>query len=253
MSLRAGCRSVGYEWRKRESAISRIYPINQLSQLEIFLLGIKDLQTIGVVRPTMATDVKPGKLIININTSDLLPARKYSLESFAQVIQGLIERREGLTLLLTGTAQEREYVQRLADRFDPGTVINVAGEWTLRQFMSELGECELFITCDSAPLHLAAAMNVATLALWGPTQPHHFGYANHPAMQSLSLYLSCSPCFLHPHSRPAVACRGSVTCMRNLSPSMIADSAVQLMEKLPSSREVIFPSKYVTMAADALV
>jgi hypothetical protein len=250
MGWRAGCKTVGFEMRSYESRTATIYSISDRSQLDILLTGMNGFPTRSLSRLRTWMDVKQGKVIININTSTLLPARKYSLDSFSELIHRLTTYRSDLAILLTGTAEERDYVQQLAGRFDARTVINVAGEWTLTRFVAELAECELFITCDSAPLHLAASMNVATLALWGPTQPEHFGYRNSPRMQSLSLALPCSPCFLHPRSRSALACNGSISCLRDLTPATIEAIAVKTMEMLPSSREIIFPSKYVPVAAD---
>lgn len=253
ISWRAGCRAIGFGMRSFESATTEVHSVVGRSQLEIFLTGMKEFPVHSASRGSMWMHSKKGKVIININTSNLLQARKYSLASFAELLHSLTARRPDLTILLTGTSEEREYVQQLAGRFDGDTVINVAGEWTLTRFMEELADCELFITCDSAPLHLAASMNVATLALWGPTQPEHFGYRNTSTMHHLTLALSCSPCFLHPRSRPAIACNGDITCLRDLSPAMVEARAIETMEMLPSTREIIFPSKYVQVAADALV
>jgi ADP-heptose:LPS heptosyltransferase len=199
----------------------------------------------------MWNEVRNGKIIVNINTSNLLPARKYDRESFATVISGLLEKRKDAVVLLTGTADEREFVQKLSIQFNNRSVINVAGEWTLAQFMEELSDCELFITGDSAPLHLAVSMNVATLALWGPTQPGHFGYLDAPCLRSVSLNMACAPCFLHPHSRPAQSCKGTITCMRNLTPALVETAAREMIATLPSTREITYPLKCVPADANA--
>jgi hypothetical protein len=252
VSWRAGCKAIGFEMRAHNSKTASVYAIGGMSQIDIFLTGIKEFPVGGIKRMSAWTDVARGKAIININASTLLPERKYGLDAFARVIERLISRRGDLVVYLTGSVDERYYVQQLANRFDARRVVNVAGKWTLALLIAELADCELFITCDSAPLHLAASMNVPTLALWGPTQPDHFGYKDTRTMHTLSLRLKCSPCFVHPRSTPAIACKGAITCMRDLSPDVVETKASEIMETLPSSREVIFPSNYVPLAAHAL-
>jgi ADP-heptose:LPS heptosyltransferase len=250
----AGCRSIGFELRSRQSRVCTVYSVTELNQHEIFLKGIEALppQRHKHRRAATTTDIDGGKVIININTSELLPARRYDVESFASVIQRLSEFNPRFTFYLTGSANEREYVQRLTDQLEPLRVINVAGQWSLKQFAHELSECRLFITGDSAPLHLAASMNVTTIAIWGPTQPHHFGYHASGTFHPLTLSLPCSPCFLHPGSRAAKACNGKITCMKDLAPGFIVAQVIGVMSTLPSSREVIFPIELAPQPVDAI-
>ena len=250
---RAGCKSIGFNLRARSTSVSTVYSIEQLSQLEIFTKGIENLPLSPRRRQRMTTavDVRQGKVIININASDLLKSRRYEPSSFAKVIKLLMRADHGLIFYLTGTRNEHSYVQELASQFDGNHVINVAGEWTFQRFAEELSDCQLFITGDSAPLHLAASMNVATLAIWGPTQPMHFGYADRRMLASMTLNMQCSPCFLHPRSQPARACNGAITCMKRITPEMIANKALEMMS-LPVEREITFPAKIVSQSVDAV-
>jgi hypothetical protein len=243
----ASCRSIGFELKNRHSRVCTVYSIEGLDQLGIFLKGIESLPSDddSPIQTGTYIDTEPGKVLVNINASDLLPARRYGVESFASLIGKLSELYPGHRFYLTGSTDEREYVQRLTDKFNSDKIINVAGRWTLTQFAQELSDCQLFITVDSAPLHLAASMNVATLAIWGPTQPRHFGYAQGSTLHHLTLSLACSPCFLHPKSRPAKACNGTITCMKDLASDVIVAKAIDVITALPSSREVTFPFNFV--------
>jgi hypothetical protein len=250
---RAACRSIGFEMRSYASRSATIHSIRNLTQLAIFLKGIESLPTGGRSRVATPVDTQPGKVIVNINASQLLPERRYAPDSFAALIRKLSATDRSLMFILSGTREERSYVQQLADKLSSRQVVNAAGDWSLSQFVKELSECVLFITVDSAPLHLAASMNVATLAIWGPTQPQHFGYQTTRTFHPLSLQLPCSPCFLHPRSRTAIACRGAISCMNELPPAIIKAKAIEVMSASSSTREIIFPLKFTPEAVNAFV
>ena len=92
----------------------------------------------------------------------------------------------GLAIVLTGSSDaiERAYVERLAAAM-PGA-INLAGQLTLAQAACLLARAQLYVGPDTALTHLAAALGIPTIALYGPTDPvkwgpwprHHTGPAN---------------------------------------------------------------------------
>ena len=71
-------------------------------------------------------------------------------------------------------------------------VTNLVGKTTLRELVAEIGACDLLLTNDSGPMHIAAAMRVPVVALFGSTDP----IATGPFVGKV-LYkkTACSPCF----------------------------------------------------------
>ena len=72
-------------------------------------------------------------------------------------------------------------------------VINLAGKTTIRELMALILQCDAFLTNDSGPMHIAAALQVPLLALFGSTSdvatsPYQFGTVIHK-------HVSCSPCY----------------------------------------------------------
>jgi hypothetical protein len=249
----ARCRSVGFELRSYTSRTSTVHSILNMTQVDIFQKGIDGFPRAGTKSFATPVEIIRRKVIVNVNASQLLPGRRYPIAGFASLIKGLASVEKDLEFVLTGTIEERAYVQQIPDSLYLDRVSNVAGQWTLSQFVRELSDCRLFITVDSAPLHLAASMNVPTIAIWGPTQPRHFGYLATPTLHPISLQLPCSPCFLHPRSRPAEACKGAITCMNNLDHNIIKEKAIEVMAASTSIRDVIFPLKFVPETINALV
>ena len=75
----------------------------------------------------------------------------------------------------------------------PASVINLAGQTTIRELMALINECNAFLTNDSGPMHVAAALQTPLLALFGSTNeiatgPYHFGKIIHK-------HTPCSPCY----------------------------------------------------------
>ncbi len=85
---------------------------------------------------------------------------------------------------------------------DPGQESPVANDTQatflslpLRQFMGVLSKCKLLICNDSGPMHIATALGVPVVAIFGPTEPAWFGPLgprNHVVIQA---GFCCRPCF----------------------------------------------------------
>ena len=108
----------------------------------------------------------------------------------------------------------------------PGT-LDATGRLSLLASAELLGRCAVLVTNDSAPMHLASAMGTPTVALFGPTVPEFgFGPLAPRAIVVGHDALACRPCDRHgPHRCPL----GHHRCMRELSPSVVADRARALL------------------------
>ncbi len=101
-----------------------------------------------------------------------------------------------------------------------GAAIDTTGKLSLLASAELIGRATCLVTNDSAPQHLASAMNTRTVAVFGPTVPE-FGFGpladdsvvvGHPA-------LACRPCDRHgPRECPL----GHWKCMRELTPATVA-------------------------------
>ncbi len=137
----------------------------------------------------------------------------------------------GLRLVVLGAAGDAPLARAIADTVAAagGTpVIDATGRLSLLGSAALLGRCRVLVTNDSAPLHLASAMNTPTVALFGPTVPAMgFGPL---ATRHITLgveTLSCRPCHAHgPMQCPERHWR----CMRDLSAETVAERVQQLVD-----------------------
>lgn len=92
----------------------------------------------------------------------------------AQLIDAL--QPQGLTIILTAgpDKKERDMIAHIQSLCHNPQVVSLAGELTLTQLAAIIDHARLFIGVDSAPMHMAAALNTPCVALFGPTKLHHW-------------------------------------------------------------------------------
>jgi lipopolysaccharide heptosyltransferase I len=125
-------------------------------------------------------------------------------ERFARLAALLL--REGARVVLCGAPEDRPILDAIS-RQAGGEVPNLAGQLNLREFAHLCRLASVVVSCDSGPMHLAAAAEAPVVALFGPTAPWRTGPfgALHRVVRK---GLTCSPCFRK--SCPSAACMADI-------------------------------------------
>lgn len=165
------------------------------------------LEKLGVPQNTIFLGINP-------HTSELRLERRWPVKHFANLASAL-SGQPGLTIFLLGSAAERAHNEALLSQIigPKQTIFNMAGLLSFEAYLCLLSKLKLLLTNDSAPLHLAEALSVRTISLWGPTAP------NHLAPQSeghLTIYkpIYCSPCT---HTTDIPPCGGDNQCLKQIT------------------------------------
>lgn len=141
------------------------------------------------------------------------PTKRWPAERFARLVEPLRDRF-GLLSVLAGGADAAALAPAFSD------VVDVTNRTTLRQLVALLERAALVVSNDSGPMHIAAALGVPMVALFGPTNPRRTGpYRRLDAVVRLDL--ECSPCF----SRRC--CHRS--CLRGLSTEVVLDHVARVL------------------------
>jgi ADP-heptose:LPS heptosyltransferase len=154
---------------------------------------------------------------LNPNASEVSPLSRWMPENFARLADELIECY-GVTVGLTGAPNEVEFVESVRRRArHADEIVTFAGKTTIPQFIALLRQCRVFITNDSGPMHLAAAVGVPTIALFGPDTPTRFG----PRDPMHTIFYKppwCSPCYNFYENKSA-RCRNAVyqCCLKSIT------------------------------------
>ncbi len=120
-------------------------------------------------------------------------AKRWLPERFAKVADELVSRYQTRIVIL-GSASEGDVATEVA-RTMKHTPVDLTGKTTLGELMAVLERCMLLITNDSGPMHLAAALDVPQVSIFGSTSPTATGPRSNAA-QVIHNPVSCSPCFL---------------------------------------------------------
>ncbi len=102
-------------------------------------------------------------------------------------------------------------------------VVDLAGKINLRELSALLRKAKLFVGIDSGVMHMACALDVPTVAIFGPTDPFYTGPQN---MRSLVVRrdLACSPCYLEkpcPHRE----------CLEGLEADVVMDACRDVLNR----------------------
>ena len=137
-------------------------------------------------------NVLPEDRIIGINLGTTWGTKSWALGRFAEVIAGIQNRFES-AVVLTGSSSEGELGQAL-QKLVKTNVTNLIGKTSILQLGAFIERCDLYLTCDSGPMHIAAAVGTPTIVLFGPTDPlrhRPYGEGHHVIEKGVS----CRPCY----------------------------------------------------------
>ena len=135
-------------------------------------------------------------------------------------------------IAILGAASDRELAAAILESVGP-RAFDATGKLSLLASAELLGRARALVTNDSAPLHLASAMNTPTVAIFGPTVPE-FGFgplASRSAVLGLDS-LACRPCDRHGPQRCPL---GHWRCMREITPRHVAMALQDLLTPSPPS------------------
>lgn len=105
----------------------------------------------------------------------------------------------------------------------PERVINLAGKTSLRELMALIQSCSILLTNDSGPMHIASALNVPLLALFGSTSDVRTGPYG-PLGKVIHKHVECSPCLKR-------VCPIDFRCMKRIEVDEVYRELKGMLEK----------------------
>ena len=147
------------------------------------------------------------------------PAKKWSPERFAAVADRLIDDTGGQTILF-GSGGDRESTAAVQGSARH-SLIDIAGMTNLKEAIALIARCSLFISNDSGLMHVAGALGVPTIALFGSTNP---ATTSPVGEKSVIIHhdVDCSPCL-----KPV--CPTDFRCMEMIGVEEVCAAARKLL------------------------
>lgn len=168
-------------------------------------------------------------IAININAGPASLERRWPADRFMEVVHALHSANPARRFFLIGNHDEREYVGEAIRRSRiPGTMmLNCAGMLSIGELIALFEQCNLLLTNDSGPMHIAAAVGTPVVALFGPESPQFYG----PAGNARVVYkaIECSPC-LNMYNAKMFVCPYHARCMREISVGEVLVAVNEMLE-----------------------
>jgi lipopolysaccharide heptosyltransferase II len=171
-------------------------------------------------------NLESGAPLVAIHPGAGAAVKQWPLAAWARVADALAESH-GARILLTGAPGERLLTRTITEAM-AHPVLDAAGETTLGQLAALLERCTLAMGSDSGPLHLAVAVGIPTIHLYGPVAPAKFGPWGDPARHAvLATSWPCAPCDRLDWAPDVLE---QHRCMADITPEQVLSAAQRLLE-----------------------
>lgn len=174
-----------------------------------------------VERILAKSGISNSDILVGVNPGTTWETKRWALERFAEVIDALLKKHK-VRVVLTGSPAENPLGDKL-QKLTSKEFVNLVGKTNLHQLGALIERMSFYITCDSGPMHIAAAVKTPTIALFGATSViRHAPYGTgHIVIQK---QIECNPCYER-------TCRRNHECMRAIE---VGEVLRRVEELLPS-------------------
>jgi heptosyltransferase I len=178
-------------------------------------------------RPAVAAAVRSKWPVDNSRWIALQPGarwenKRWPIDYFGELARKLAAQFPEARLAIFGGADERSLGETIV-RAVPERCLNLAGQTSLPEMVEWLRRCDLLITNDTGPMHVAAALRKPVVGLFGPTEPRRTGPYGQ-LENCLRHPLPCAPCM---NSR--CAWTRPMECLTAISPATVLERAQRLL------------------------
>lgn len=157
-------------------------------------------------------------------------AKRWPAKRFASLV-AMARERLNATCVMLGSDADRDASQAIEEALngDRRFVIDLVGRTELFTFFGVMANCSAIVANDSGALHVAAAMGVPVIALYGPTSerfstPLTSQEGASGRVAAISEDVFCRPCWLRD-------CPIDHRCMKRIAPERVYASLRQLLEQ----------------------
>jgi heptosyltransferase-2 len=143
------------------------------------------------------------------------PAKRWPASRFAR-LAALFQTQDDAAVLIIGSAGEGEIAESIVSSMEKKAAV-LTGQTTLPQLLGLISLASLFVSNDTGPMHLANALRVPVVAIFGPTDPEVTGPFERPAVV-IKKDTPCWPCAYR-------VCPYDHRCMTRIAPEEVYAAA----------------------------
>jgi len=167
---------------------------------------------------------EPAKLI-GVAPGTVWNTKRWPEERFAELCYMFAS--DGFEVLLIGGREDAKLCARISNAVS--SVRSAAGEFSFLESAEAIRRCRLLVSNDSAPMHVARAVETPVLAIFGATVPE-FGFSPYGSGNRVMEVkgLKCRPCSIHGGKKCPIT---TFQCMLNITPGDVYGAARQMMDE----------------------
>ncbi len=175
--------------------------------------------------PELAMTAKaPRVAIVPLSRRD---NKNWPINHFFQTARALQQEFDA-SIFLFGSRADHDLCEGIRSELmaerPQGVVVNLAGKTSLIEMGGWFTKMNLVVVNDSGPLHMAVALGVPVVTLFGPTDPRRTGPYGE-GHRVITSKVACRPCFARVCKLP------EVECMNRISPSEVIESSREVLRK----------------------
>lgn len=141
--------------------------------------------------------------------------KRWPAEYFARLVNELSAAHHSVRFAIFGGTDDRALGESIS-RALPNRCLDLTGRTSLGEMVEWLRRCELMVTNDTGPMHIAAALGKPVIGLFGPTDPRRTGPYGQ-LERALRHPLPCAPCM-----KDTCANALPLECLRAIQPHAVA-------------------------------
>ena len=162
---------------------------------------------------------KDQKIVaFSLSASTRWKTKNWGIDNMVKLSEMLA--REGIRVILLGTDEERSDAIQFLKK-TTAKPIDVVGKTRICQLISLIKRCNVLVTGDSAPMHVASATGTTFVVLFGPTDPRrHLPPGDRRKL--IYKHMKCMPCY-----KPT--CMKRVKCIPSIKPDEVFDAVMEFL------------------------
>lgn len=165
-------------------------------------------------------------VLVNPNSSEIFPLRKWPLENFAKYCSMLLSKHAESFIIITGNEAEQIDAQRILSIVGDKRLVSFAGRTTFKELLALYTLADFMVTNDSGPAHFASLARLPAIVLFGPETPKLYSPLGN---RSTCLYagFACSPC-VSVYNGKKSPCKNNL-CLQAISVQTVVNESLLIL------------------------
>lgn len=177
------------------------------------------LDTKVFINDSLGNSLIEDKILIGLAPNSRRKARIWLKEYFAQIADLLIDKYNSQVILFWGPG-ERQTVEEIASLMKSKPIISPPTD--LKQLAALIKRCDVMITNDNGPKHIAVSVGTPTATIYGPTNNKTWNPPDAPLYVAVESDVNCLGCNKQ-------ECE-TMECMKKVTPDMVEEVVVELLK-----------------------